>query len=42
MVIKGAGKMAYIGALTSGVVFVALFFGVATVVSYVVRFFGRD
>jgi len=34
--------MAYIGAVTSGVVFVALFFGVATVLSYIFRFFKQD
>lgn len=34
--------MVFIGALTSGIVFVVLFFGVATLVSYIVRFFTSD
>jgi len=34
--------MAYIGALTSGVLFVAVFFGVAAVISYVFRYFNSD
>lgn len=34
--------MAYIGAVTSGIVFVAMFFGVVTVLSFIVRFFTKD
>lgn len=34
--------MVYLGAVTSGVVFVALFFGVAILVSCIIRFFRWD
>ncbi len=34
--------MVYLGAVTSGVVFVLLFFGAATILSYIFRFFRRD
>jgi len=34
--------MAYVGALTSGVLFVALFFGVAAVISYIFSYFKSD
>jgi hypothetical protein len=34
--------MVYLGAVTSGVVFVALFFGAAAILSYIFRFIKRD